>query len=437
MFITHDQGDHLACYGHKTVKSPNLDRLADEGVRFTNHFAAAPECTPSRAGLYNGLYTHQTGLMGLTHRGWEYNAGTEPLAMKLHKGGYHTHLFGLQHETGNNPSKLGYNNTCSQLDLKSPSVCRSFVDFLETVVGRQLQPFFASVGFSDVHRSWTKESSFKPEDIEVPAYLPDNPDVRRDLAYFHQAIEDMDHAVGWVLKVLDESPLADNTLVIFTTDHGIPFPRAKSTFYDPGIRTILIMRWPKGFKGGRTYDQLISNLDYCPTILEACGVEIPDGLEGRSFLPLLQGREYKQRDEVFGAFYYDSFYDPMYYVRTNRYKYIRSFAVTPQDSKGADRELLAKHETGNWIRGDDSDVQQSLSWSSIKKKYPMPEPEELYDLKVDPLEQNNLLADPNYADVLDGLRGTMRAMMKRTDSPLLTGHVSPELSTSRNKYIRR
>ncbi len=447
MFITHDQGNHLGCYGHKTVKSPNLDRLANEGVRFTNHFAAAPECTPSRSGIYNGLYTHQTGLMGLCHRGWEYSPETEPLALKLWKGDYQTHLFGFQHETDGNPKRLGYNHIHSQMNFRSATVCDNVIDFLNSENQGEKEPWFASVGFYDVHRykvgfsdntdKSEKASFFKPEDIEVPPYLPDNLEVRRDLALFHQAIEDMDVAVGNVLKVLNESKLAENTIVVFTTDHGIPFPRAKSTFYDPGIQTALIMRWPKGFKGGCAYDQLISNLDYCPTILEACGIKITDGLEGRSFLPLLQDRMYKQRDEVAGALYYDALYDPMHYVRTSRYKYIKSFALTPEQTEGLDPEILAKHKTGTWIRADDSDVQRSTSWKSMKGPFPAPVPEELYDLQTDPLEQNNVVANSKYADVLTDLRNRMNAMMKRTNSPLLAGHVSPELSMTKNMPIHK
>ena len=182
---------------------------------------------------------------------------------------------------------------------------------------------------------------------------------------------------------------------------------------------------------------MVSNLDYCPTILDACGVEVPDGLEGRSFLGLLQGRKYAKRDEVCGALYYDSLYDPMHYVRTSDYKYIRSFAVTDEDRKGADPEMLTTHETGNWIRANDNDVGRSLSWQSIKKEYPKPDPEELYDLKVDPLEQCNLVGDTKYAEVLADMRARMQRMMERTDSPMLKGHVSVELSSTRNVYIRR
>jgi len=439
MFIPHDLGDYLHCYGHSDVKSPNLDRLAGEGVRLSEHFAAAPECTPSRAGLYTGLYTHQNGLMGLTGFGWEYNRQAVHLAKRFWNAGYDTHLFGHQHETGMNPSRLGYNDIHAQLSgrHRSDEVCPSVVDFVNNVASQSEKPWFACVGFqADVHRPWQEETTFSPEQVNVPPFLPDNPDVRRDLAIFYQAIENMDTNIGRVLAALDASPLAENTIVVFTVDHGAPFPRAKSTYYDPGIHVPMIMRWPGHLPAGAVYDQLISNLDYFPTILDACGIDLPAGLVGRSYLPLLLGKPYQQRQEVCGALFFDACYDPMHYVRTDRYKYIKSFAVRPEDIEGLEPDVVTDHKTGNWIRADDWDVQSSLSWKSMKGPFLRPPPEELYDLAADPNEQNNLIDDPDYTEVLTDMRARLDVMMKETNSPLLTGHVDPGLSSSRNKPLR-
>jgi arylsulfatase A-like enzyme len=436
LFIPHDLGDHLRCYGHASVRSPNLDRLASRGVRFTDYFTAAPECTPSRAGMFTGLYTHQNGLMGLTHRGWELNPDAEHLAKRLWRGGYQTYLFGWQHEAGGAASELGYNHLLSQRNCRAAAVCDEAAAFVQSPAACGAKPWFACLGFIEVHRPWSEETPFSPEAVEVPAYLPDNPATRTDLARFHHSIEQMDTAVGRVLDALEKSPAAQDTIVIFTTDHGIPFPRAKSTFYDAGIRLPFIIRRPGRIDGGRTVGQLLSNLDLCPTLLEAAGLPVPDGLEGRSFWPLLGGRLYKEREEVCGALFYDSCYDPMHMVRTRRYKYIRSFAVTPEDARGADAATLARHKRGLWIRADDSDVQSSLTWQSIEPggPFPMPPAEELYDLENDPLEQNNRADDPALAPVLGDLRARLRAMMERSHSPLLHGHVSPDLSRTRNMH---
>lgn len=392
-FIPHDLGDYLHCYGHASVHSPNLDALAADGLRLTRYFTAAPECTPSRAGMTTGLYTHQNGLMGLCHRGWEFSEDAAPLAQRMAAAGYTTHLFGLQHETAGSPARLGYQHMHSQLDRRAGPVCERLADFLRSNLAQADAPWYASAGFSHVHRPWSEQTSFHPDEVEVPPYLPDNPKVRQDLAHFHQDIQDMDQAIGEVLQALESTGLDRQTIVIFTTDHGSAFPRAKSTFYDPGIRIPFIARWPGALEGGREYDELLSNLDFTPTILEACGIDIPEGLEGRSFWSLLRGESYEPRDAVFGALYYDAFYDPMHCVRTGTHKYIRSFAVTPEDAAGADPEMLARHQPGIWVRADDSDVQNSLTWETMRdQEYPKPPPEELYDLRSDPLEQHNLLA---------------------------------------------
>jgi N-sulfoglucosamine sulfohydrolase len=439
MFIPHDIGDHLHCYGHDSVRSPNLDNLAASGVRFSNCFTTAPECTPSRAGLFTGQYTHQNGLVGLCHRGWEFTPATRHLAQRLWDNGYQTCLCGVNHETGMSPAQLGYDQLIAQKEFDSSSICDDAVQWLQNEAPHLEKPWFTCVGLSDTHRPWRPAKDFSPDDVEVPAYLPDVPEVRADLAELHQAVYDMDYSIGKVIDTLNTSSMADNTIVIFTVDHGIPFPRAKSTYYDPGIRVPMIMKGGKHFQGGKIFDQLISNLDYTPTILDICDLEIPEGLEGRSFKNLLQGETYQERDAVFGALYYDAFYDPIHCVRTKDFKYIRSFAVTSEDAAGADPEVLAKHETGSWIRADDSDVQNSPSWQYIKKSGPfqIPPPEELYDLSKDPSEKCNIIDDNAYADILTDMRNKLKDMMERTNSPLLSGHISPDLSKTRNKNINQ
>jgi N-sulfoglucosamine sulfohydrolase len=432
MFMLHDLGDHLGCYGHQTVESPNVDGLAESGVRLSSYFTAAPECTPSRAGMYTGQFTHQNGLMGLCHRGWEFNTDARHLAQFLAEGGYETHLFGMQHETSQGPERLGYQHAHSQDDKSAGPVCRAAINFLEGE-GAKRGPWFANVGFFDVHRAWNEDTDIDPDAIEVPPYLPDNSEVRRDLTHFHQNIKDTDEAIGGVLVAIANSEFADNTVVIFTTDHGCPFPRAKSTYYDPGIRIPLVMYWPGHIDGGQVHDAMLSNLDFMPTILDICGCNIPDSLEGKTFLPVLEGKDTEGHEAVFGALYYDAFYDPMHYVRTRTHKYIRSFAVTPEDAEGANPEVLAEHKTGTWIRADDSDVQRSLAWQSMLGDYDKPPPEELYDLDADPLEQNNLAEEKSDKVVLKEMRGLMKEMMVRSNSPLLDGHVSPDLSRTRNQ----
>ena len=425
IFLPHDLGDTLGCYGHATVRSPRLDGLAAQGVRFANYFTPAPECTPSRGCMFTGLYTHQNGLMGLSNFGWELVPEAPHLAQRFREGGYQTYLFGLQHETAKPPTALGYEHVAAQQDRSVGAVCGELRDFLRSEAARGETPWFACAGFFDVHRPWRTEPTFTPEEVAVPPYLPDTPVVREELARFHQNILDMDAAVGGALDALDAAGLREDTLVIFTTDHGCGFPRAKATFYDPGVHLPLIMHWPGRIDGGAVYPQLQSNIDLTPTLLELCGLPAPEGIAGRSMAPLLRGETREGRDAVFGSLQYDVSYDPMHYVRTDRYKYIRSFAVTPEEAAGADPEVLATHAAGQWVRVDDFDVMASKTWQSLAGDWPKPPPEELYDLQADPVEQHNLAGDPAYGEVLADMRRRLREMMERTNSPLLHGHVPP------------
>jgi arylsulfatase A-like enzyme len=426
ILIPHDLGDYLNCYGHGDVRSPNLDRMATEGVRFTNYFTSVPECTSSRGCMLTGMHSHQHGLMGLGHFGWELYPHVPHLATRFRDGGYATHLFGMQHETPGSPEKLGYENIHPSPHCQVADVCRNVVDFLRSPRAHSDTPWYASAGFFNVHRDWHNTPTFSPEDVDVPPYLPDNPAIRKDLTLFYQDILEMDAAIGEVLRELRDSEAGDNTIIIFTTDHGAGFPHAKATFYDPGIHIPLIMYWPGRMEGGKAFDPLLSNVDFAPTLLECCGLPVPDGVPGRSFLPLVDGRDYVERDAVFGALFYDVSYDPMHYVRTRTHKYIRSFAVTPEDAAGADPEALATFRGGKWVRVDDLDVLSSPAWQSMEADYPKPPPEELYDLVADPHELHNIADDPAAAGVLAEMRRIMQDMMERTASPLRDGgHVAP------------
>jgi arylsulfatase A-like enzyme len=423
--IPHDLGDHLGCYGHAAVNSPNLDALAARGVRFSNCFASCPECSPSRGGLWTGLYPHQNGLMGLANFGWGLRA--EHLAARMRAAGYATHLFGVQHETHGPVEELGYESHHSREDISAAAVCGELAEFLE---GEASSPapdrsWFACAGFREVHRPWPAAPEVDPAGVEVPAFLPDNPAIRADLAMLGRNVEELDAAVGRVFEILERGGAGENTLVIFTTDHGIGFPRAKATLYDPGLRVALLMHQPGAVDGGRVFDALACNLDVMPTICELCGLAVPAGVEGRSLLPLIRGEKSGHRDAVHGSLFYDVAYDPAHSVRTATHKYVRSFAVTPGDAAGADPEVLAAHAGGQWVRLDDFDVLSSAAWRSMKLRPDPPPREELYDLRADPHELRDLAGESSAAGTLAEMRGLLEDWMRRTRSPLLGGHVPP------------
>jgi arylsulfatase A-like enzyme len=406
--ITHDTGRHLGAYGRR-VATPNLDRLASEGVLFERAFCTAPQCSPSRASLLTGLVPHRHGLIGLAHRGFRLHpdALRRTLPRLLAEAGYRTHLFGFQHEAAD-PRDLGYQWVVQPPSSGSrPHLCRDVApaaaDFL---ANGPTEPFFAMVGFEETHRPF--EPTDTPlGDVAVPAFLPDTPIVRRDVADLEGAVCQVDAAIGLLLAALDRSGLADRTLFVYTTDHGIAFPGAKGTLLDPGVEIALIARGSGGFDGGRRLPGLVSNVDLSPTILELCGLTPPAEGDGVSLLPMVAGDAREVRQEVFAELTYHTAYDPMRGIRTSHHKYIRSFA---------DRPL---HLPAHVDASPTKDLLRDRGFFEPRRP-----PELLFDLARDPLERTDLADDPAHASVRDALRGRLDRWMRATNDPLLAGEVA-------------
>jgi arylsulfatase A-like enzyme len=421
--ITHDTGRHLGAYG-RAVATPSLDRLAAEGVLFEQAFCPSPQCSPSRASLLTGLMPHRHGLIGLAHRGFSLrpDALQRTLPRLLGEAGYRTHLFGFQHEAAN-PHDLGYQHVVQPPSTGArPHLCGDVAPAAAACLASgPAEPFFAMVGFEETHRPFDPTDT-PLDDIEVPAFLPDTPVVRRDVADLEGAVRQADAAIGQIVTALDRSGLADRTLFIYTTDHGIAFPGAKGTLFDPGLEIALIARGPGGFSGGRRLRGLVSNVDLFPTILELCGIvppadpaapvvtadsAAPGDSDGVSLLPLVAGEVREVRRELFAELTYHTAYDPMRAVRTERYSYVRSFAERPLH--------LPAHVDASLTK----DLLRDAGYFEQRRP-----PEMLFDLVDDPWERNNLAGDPTHASVRDALRDRLERWMQATGDPLLTGAVA-------------
>jgi arylsulfatase A-like enzyme len=411
--VSHDLGRHLGCYGVATVRSPNLDRLAAEGVRLSNSFCVAPQCSPSRAALFTGRYPHSNGVMGLTHAGfgWDLNPGERHMADLLREAGYRTALVGVQHER-----RRAEDTRYDSVDLCRPvrtaqTVKDRAVACLEEMA-RGYAPFFLQVGFFEPHRRFDHGGATPDREagVTVPPFVKDEPSSREDFAAYQGAIRSLDTGVGGILDAVDRLGLRENTLVVFTVDHGMPFPLAKCSLYDPGLEVAFLARWPeRGWNGGRVCDPMIPNIDMLPTMLAALGVETPGSVQGRSFLALLDGRPYGRRAEMFAEMTDHDYYDPMRCIRTETHKLIVFFSYAKGYMNPTQQLRPLSAENDKW----------SARWPDCRH-----ETVELYDLRSEPWEKTNRAQDPACAETRRRLLARLHDWMVETDDPLLRGAVT-------------
>ncbi|BBY58860.1 sulfatase family protein [Mycolicibacterium sarraceniae] len=374
----HDLGRCLGAYGYPGVSSPRLDQLAAEGIIFTRSHATAPLCSPSRGSLFTGRYPHSNGLIGLAHHGFEYRAGVRTLPHILHDNGWYSALFGMQHETSF-PVRLGYD----EFNV-SNSYCEYVVQRAQEWLTESAQidprtPFLLTAGFFETHRPYPRDR-YEPADttnVDVPDFLPDTPEVRGDLAEFYGSIAVADAAVGRLLDTLADTGLDNDTWVVFLTDHGPAFPRAKSTLYDAGTGIATIIRPPRHLGSSPlVYDELFSGVDLLPTLLELVGITPGDDIEGLSHARNLLARQdnpVEVRDHVYTEKTYHDSFDPIRAIRTKKYSYIENYAQRPL----LDLPL---------------DIEESPSGQAVEAFVNGPRPpRELYDLEADPAESTNLL----------------------------------------------
>lgn len=401
---SHDTGRYVQPYGHG-IATPHIQRLAEQGVLFRKAFCAAPTCSASRACLLTGQYAHSNGMLGLAHRGFSLRDYHHHIVHTLRKVGYYSALVGEQH-ISKEPGIIGYDRVVKIENSHVDKVVPIAIDLLRNASS---QPFFLSVGFFETHREFFEADS--PEAIKYtlpPPAIPDTPETRRDMAAFKASAESLDRGIGAVLTALEEDGLADNTLVICTTDHGLAFPGMKCTLTDNGIGVMLILRGPGGFSGGKVCDALVSHIDLFPTICDLVDVEVPEWIQGKSLLPLVQEEAEQVNDAIFAEATYHAAYEPQRSVRTQEWKYIRRFD---------------ERRTPVIVNCDDSpskDLWIQHGWAKQKL-----DPEQLYNLIFDPMEGHNLVNDPAVKPTLNEMRGRLEDWMKSTDDPLLKGPVPP------------
>jgi arylsulfatase A-like enzyme len=435
---TDNSGRYIEPYGYD-VPTPTLQSIAEDGLLFRQAISAAPTCSPSRGAMMTGSSPHSNGLDGLAHLGFSIDDYDQHLVQFLGRNGYETVLCGQQHEA--NPDGvtraeagreiLGYDRTPADPgptdDFEAPhelaeddyASARAAAEYIRE---DHSEPYFLSVGLDRPHIPFPREDpDVDPNYVRPPEPIPDVPAARRDMAGYITAAGFVDDCVEHVYDALRESGELNDTLFVFTTDHGIQFKNGICDLFETGIGVSLITRFPDGPRGEVT-DALVSQIDLFPTFCDYLDLETPEYVEGTSMRPLIRGETDSIRSEAFSEVTYHAAYEPKRCVRTDRYKYIRRFDeeftryVLPNIDDTATKEFLLDHGLADQERPREA----------------------LYDLYHDPQERDNRVEDPDYADVYDDLRGRLEEWMEETDDPLLDGPVpKPEgASTRRRENVR-
>lgn len=387
----------LGCYGNAGVRTPNLDRLAGEGMRFTRCFVTSPQCSPNRSSLLTGATPHTTA----TSRLHTPLPDWEPTVVdQLKERGYFTGAYRKVHQGPSFDRRWNFY-------AKAGEPLSRFFD--ERPKDR---PFFLHFGSTDPHRPY-RDGAFdpptRPDDVRVPRFLPDSPEVRKDLAHYADYTSRFDRECGEILGLLDRHGLRDDTVVFMTGDNGMPFPRAKGTLYDPGIHVPLIARWPNRIPAGTVANEMIPHVDLPATWLEMARAAPLPKMQGLSFLARLTGASYASRREIFAERNWHDNYDPSRCVRTEQYKLI--WNATPAKPYWPIRDLA---DSPTWASYLQLERQNRLRPEHQLLLRPTRPDYELYDVVADPDEFVNLADNPVLRTVLDDLRGRLSAWMSDT-----------------------
>ena len=383
------------CYGNKDVNTPNIDRLARQGMRFTRAFTATAMCAPTRQQLYTGIFPVRNGAYP-NHS--KVKPGTKSLVHYFKAMGYRVGICGKRHFGP--PASFPFQKV-EQADMAR---------FISRDKGR---PYFLVVASKSPHTPWTEgdAGAYDPRKLTLPPYMVDTPPTRRALCQYYAEVTDFDRQVGHCMDLVRQSGRQDNTIFIYTSEQGAPFLHGKWTCYDDGLRVALVIRWPARVRAGSVANAMVQYVDVVPTLIEAAGGKPIEGLDGRSFLPVLLGKTDEHNDVVFGVhttrgIIAGSECYPIRSVRTARYKYIRNL-----NHKTAFRNVLIAKPPAYW-RSWVEKAKTDRKAAKLVEMYQHRPAEELYDVIADPHELNNLAGgDAANRELMDELGKRLEAWM--------------------------
>ena len=397
-------------YGSPDVKTPNIDQLAKDGMRFDRMFTATAMCSPTRQQLYTGLFPVRNGAYP-NHS--KVKKGTKSIVHHLRRLGYRVALVGKKHIGPKDSFPFEYLGGGNKQDGEQ-ELGLSVGNIGEFMARDSQQPYCLVVASHEPHSPWNTgdPGAYPPAELRIPPHLIDTPETRAALSKYYAEITYMDRQLGKCLELIDEHGEAQNTAVLWTSEQGSQLPFAKWTCYELGLHTGFVVRWPGRVEPGSVNDAMTQYVDVVPTLLEAVGGEAPEGLDGRSFLAVLEGRKETHHDHVYGVhttrgISQGSLCYPVRSVRSARFKYIENL--------NAGEEAFS-----NVIAGDGRGSDVILSWrrkggsaAARAKAYRIRPPVELYDLADDPFEMHNLADEPDQRDRINRLRTLLHAWMEQ------------------------
>ena len=422
LYLIADDWSPLAgCYGSPVIKTPATDRFATESVTFEHAFCTSPSCAVSRANIMTGQYSHTHGQYGHCHgiHGFRTHENMPTLPAILGKAGWHTALIGKSHIAPMSIYPFADIPTVRHLDGGEMAAA-----LRATIAQAGDRPFYAHLGFADPHRDFAKANRqdwdgdpkvvYDRDSMPIPNFLPDHPAVRDDLAEYYQAISRLDANIGMALQVLEETGHRDDTLVIITSDHGMPFTGAKGSPFEGGHHVPLLIRAPGRHSANQRNRALVNHTDHLPTILDWCGVPAPEACPGRSVLSIIDDSDPSGWDETYFShnFHEVTNYQPYRVLRERRYKYVRNLAW--QLPRPIPSDLFA---SPSWEAVRSENIQQLSQRPRSVTEHAAAE--ELYDLEADPAEAVNLAERPEHAERLASMRERLTAFRFATRDPWL------------------
>ncbi len=430
LIVSEDNGPELGCYGDPYAQTPHLDRLAREGVLFERAYVPYSVCSPSRASFLTGLYPHQNGQIGLATHKYSMYGELPNLFSLLKESGYRTGIIGKLHVNPESAFPFDFrhhNNTDTSFrgrDVFAVSkAARGFFDDSD-------KPFVMTVNYPDAHFPLIPQQHGLPKDPltasdvkPLPWVGADSPRLREATANYYNCLSRLDTGVGMLLRELDRSGKAEETVVIYIGDHGAQFSRGKTSVYEAGLKIPMIIRWPGESVRGHRVSSLTTSVDILPTVLDACSIPPKPWLPGRTLREAVAGRAAEGHEFIYGitSGSAPSIYCQQFSIRDERWRLV----MTPYRRKNLSAEAFLKQHNAHFIAGTNAD-EIAASSDLVKASYAdylNPPEYELFDLESDPYEWNNLAGNPRYRGELDRLREAFVKWQVRTRDP----HSDPKI----------